>query len=80
MYTCAVFNAKRANEWRSLVLQLVERRLYCDVQLQCGLRPLKHSNAGVRARLCRCVRGGIMERERTNVCPCDVLDAEQRIE
>ena len=79
MLAGAVLGAQCTRERRSLVLELVERRLHRDVQLRCRLRPLKRDNADVRARLCRC-RGGIVEQRPTNVRPCDVHDAEQRID
>ena len=79
MLAGAVLDAQCTREWRSLVLELVERRLHRDVQLRCRLRPLKRDNADVRARLCRC-RDGIVEQRPTNVRPCDVHDAEQRID
>ena len=79
MLAGAVPDSERANERRSIILELVERRLHRDAQLHCGLRPLKRDNADVRARLCRC-RGGIVEQRPTNVRPCDVHDAEQRID
>ena len=77
MFTRSVLDAQRANKRRSLVLQLVGRRLHRDVQLCCGLCPLKRSNADVRARLCRCC-GRIVERKRTNVHPRYVSNAKRR--
>ena len=79
MFTRSVLDTKRTDERSGNVLELVERRLHRDLQLRCGLRSLKRSNADVRARLCGC-RGGIVEWKRANVRPCDVHDAEQRID
>ena len=80
MLAGAVLDVRCTREWRSLVLKLVERRLRCDLQLRCGLRPLKYDHADVRARLCRLRDGNVEQRPPTNVCPCDMLDVEQRIE
>ena len=80
MLAGAVLGAQCTRERRSLVLELVERRLHRDVQLRCRLHPLERDNADVRARLSSGCRGGIVERKRANVRPCDVHDAEQRID
>ena len=77
MHAGAVPDSERANERRSIILQLVERRLHRDAQLHCGLRPLERGNADVRARLCRCC-GRIVERKRTNVHPRYVSNAKRR--
>ena len=69
MLAGAVPDSERANERRSIILQLVERRLHRDAQLHCGLRPLERGNADVLAKLCGC-RGGIVERKHANVCLC----------
>ena len=79
MLTGAVLGAQCTRERRSLVLELVERRLHRDVQLRCRLRPLKYNHSDMRAKLCR-FRDGIVEQRPTNVRPCDVHDAEQRID
>ena len=81
MLAGAVLGAQCTRERRSLVLELVERRLHRDVQLRCRLHPLERDNADVRARhVSSGCRGGIVERKRANVRPCDVHDAEQRID
>ena len=71
-----MLDTKCTDERCSLVLKLAKRRLHRDLQLRCGLRSLKRSNADVRARLCGC-RGGIVERERTNVCTRYVPNAKR---
>ena len=76
-YSSSVLDTKRTDERSGNVLELVERRLHRDLQLRCGLRSLKRSNADVRARLCRCC-GRIVERKRTNVHPRYVSNAKRR--
>ena len=76
MFTRSVLDTKRTDERSGNVLELVERRLHRDLQLCCGLRSLKCSNADVRARLCGC-RGGIVEWKRANVRPRNVSNAKR---
>ena len=77
MFTRSVLDTKRTDERSGNVLELVERRLHRDLQLRCGLRSLKCSNADVRARLCGCC-GGIVEWKRANVRPRNVSNAKRR--
>ena len=76
MFTRSVLDTKRTDERSGNVLELVERRLHRDLQLRCGLRSLKRSNADVRARLCGC-RGGIVEWKRANVRTRNVSNAKR---
>ena len=76
MFTRSVLDTKRTDERSGNVLELVERRLHRDLQLCCGLRSLKCSNADVRARLCGC-RGGIVEWKRANVRTRNVSNAKR---
>ena len=76
MFTRSVLDTKRTDERSGNVLELVERRLHRDLQLRCGLRSLKCSNADVRARLCGC-RGGIVEWKRANVRTRNVSNAKR---